>query len=65
MTRMVFAAMLLAGMSGCTVYQSTGPDPNARPELTPVCHGGTRTLRLEDDAVRVHLNHGDTLGECE
>ena len=60
----LIAALLIVG-AGCTVYQSTGPDPKARPELTPVCQGGTRTLWLKDDAVRVQLNRGATLGECE
>ncbi|MDJ0657600.1 MAG: hypothetical protein QNJ40_25805 [Xanthomonadales bacterium] len=65
MKKVLFAALLIVGTAGCTVYQSTGPDPQARAELTPVCLGGKTTKWLKEDAVRVELNRGATLGECE
>lgn len=60
---------LLAGvlvlMGGCATYETDdrGPDPGK--DLIPICHNGVQTIRLgEDNAVRAHLDHGDTLGEC-
>ncbi len=51
--------------AGCAVYDQTGPEPDAGKDLIPICHNGVQTLRLrEDNAVRAHLEHGDTLGEC-
>ena len=63
-TRMVlpFFFVLLAG---CKVYTTDGPsvDPDADKQF--VCHAGSKTMRLADNAVRDHLNHGDRLGRCE
>ncbi len=62
--RFVFCLALTAFVTGCTVYESKGPDPNTREELTPICHTGGKTMRVPEEAVRAHLNHGDSLGEC-
>ncbi len=53
-------------LAGCQVYQTKGPAASGKTvDLTPVCHGGKQTLRVEGDAeVRAHLGHGDTLGQC-
>lgn len=31
---------------------------------TAICHKGKNTLYLPTPAIKAHLNHGDTLGEC-
>lgn len=53
-------------LTGCTVYQTKGPEEaGTTRDLTPVCHAGSQTLRVEgDDEVREHLAHGDRLGQC-
>lgn len=50
--------------TGCKVYESKGPEPNAGKDLTPICHAGSKSMRVPDEAVRAHLGHGDSLGEC-
>lgn len=29
-----------------------------------VCHNGTNTLSIDENAVAAHIAHGDTMGEC-
>ncbi len=58
------ACLALALATGCKVYESKGPEPEGS-DLIPICHNGIKTIRLQEDkAVRAHLEHGDSLGEC-
>jgi hypothetical protein len=65
MTRaLLLAALLVAGLGPVAT-----PAAQARgPERVPVCHrpgsSHQQTLRLPESAVRAHLRHGDTRGEC-
>jgi len=65
--KIVFSFTALVLLTACQVYKTTGPaQPNKARDLTPVCHGGNQTLRIESDyQVREHLAHGDTLGQCK
>lgn len=59
------AGVLSALLAGCAVYEPKDPEPDPGKDMIPICHNGVQTIRLrEDNAVRAHLNHGDTLGEC-
>lgn len=49
-------------LAGCTVYRTDGPDQK-KSDKVYLCHQG-QTLRLSDNAIRAHLNHGDQLGIC-
>ncbi len=57
----IACAMLLVG---CTVYRDTGPETGPVNDKVYVCHKGKQTIRVDDEAVRAHLNHGDDLGTC-
>ncbi|MFK7955948.1 MAG: hypothetical protein AB8B96_07615 [Lysobacterales bacterium] len=63
----LFLLLLIALLSACTVYKTTGPaEPNKVRDFTPMCQGGDKTIRVEGDAaVREHLARGDSLGPCE
>ena len=56
------ASLLL--LSACTVYQDEGPDPAGKNQKIFICHEGKQSLQLDDREVRMHLNHGDSLGRC-
>lgn len=49
-------------MAGCTMYKTDGPAPKKSDKIY-ICHKG-QTMRLPDNAIRAHLNHGDRLGAC-
>jgi hypothetical protein len=51
-------------LSACTVYKDEGPDPAGKNQKVFVCHNGKESLQLDDQALRAHLNHGDSLGRC-
>ena len=55
---------LLPMLASCTVYQNEGPDPAGKNQKVFVCHKNKQSLQLDDQAVRAHLNHGDSLGRC-
>ena len=66
LTMKTLSLLLVAGaLSACTVYQTDGPDTSADSDKVYVCHEGTRSMPLNDDEVRDHLNHGDKLGRCQ
>lgn len=39
------------------------PEPIPEPTKSDVCHNGN-TINVSSNALDVHLNHGDTLGQC-
>ena len=63
--KQVIPIVLLAMVAGCKVYTHEGPETDPDAEKQYVCHQGTKTMRLPDDAIRSHLNHGDRLGRCQ
>ncbi len=64
---MRFLLLLSLGLlTACSVYKTTGPaDPSKVRDITPMCEGGTKTIRVEGDAaVREQLARGASLGPC-
>ena len=63
--RPTFLGLSLLMLAACTVYQDKGPDPAGKNQKVFVCHQGKQSLQLDEQAVRDHLNHGDSLGRCK
>ena len=61
--RLALTLALAVFATGCTVYQSDGPQE--KDERVFVCHEGTRTLRVTDEEARQYLQQGATLGMCQ
>jgi hypothetical protein len=66
--RIVFAALLAAASAGMfAAFAGTGSssisDEYQYGHTTTVCHKG-KTIQVDDNAVNMHLSHGDKLGAC-
>lgn len=59
---LVFSAGLLAPQAASAQVPTPPPVPSSA--KVTVCHNGN-TLSVSSDAVQNHVDHGDTLGECE
>lgn len=59
-----FLTTLLAlTIAGCAVTPA-GTGGKAGGDTAVVCHKGTKTMELPQEAVQAHLNHGDHPGPC-
>ena len=56
--RKIISAIILLALSGVSVNAFSG---NGKEE---VCHKG-KEISISQSAVNAHLNHGDTLGDCD
>lgn len=64
-TASFFAALFLLIVSAFTASANHNDDGHPDQSHTPVeiCHNG-KTITVDDNAVKAHLKHGDTLGAC-
>ena len=60
---LVLVGVLLASCTDDKCTQTVIASKVGRTSQVTICHSGT-TLNVNSNAVQVHLDHGDTLGEC-
>lgn len=62
--KLALSLILALFVCGCATVPGHEESAKAGGETRLVCHKGKKTLRLPQEAVRGHLNHGDHLGPC-
>lgn len=62
--RLSLLTSLLFTLAACTIYQDDGPDPQGKNQKVFICHKGKESRQVNEQAIRAHLDHGDSLGRC-